>query len=299
VHRVSVGFTLERAPAGRFPFVVRLGAASSGGRPLYLLITAHRGWKMRTETGSPETLRQQAWEIGRAIERDPKAWRPAADWLRELSVGDAVAFVGTNGKKGRFGPVAWRLREAWKFYVERFYHARRRDADRFFDLCREDAMRIALLAACTFHRDFPGRLVNLEWDWEGSSARADGIMEGRAWACSIVQTMIAEERLTELVGKAINELRLSSDSAPDDRTCASDGLLSSKAIATRFGLPAEALRKRLDRWRKQNPDHPGWTEVSNPRSHQSTYLYSLAAVGEIVDALRASGNRPTKFIGSS
>jgi len=61
--------------------------------------------------------------------------------------------------------------------------------------------------------------------------------------------------------------------------------MSPRELATKYGINAEALRKRLDHWRY---DHDaGYVEVSNAARNEPRYLYDESAVMPIIDALRA------------
>ena len=72
-----------------------------------------------------------------------------------------------------------------------------------------------------------------------------------------------------------------------------DARLSSREIADKAGVVHEPLRKRLDRWRRKNPDQSGgdWFEVSDRKSKDPQFLYRVGAVRAIVGA---SGKRPAK-----
>jgi hypothetical protein len=65
-----------------------------------------------------------------------------------------------------------------------------------------------------------------------------------------------------------------------------DVWLASSDIATQFELPLDALRRRLDRWRKKNAAGSGWKEVSDRSKNEPKYLYLLAAVRSIIDEMR-------------
>jgi hypothetical protein len=65
-------------------------------------------------------------------------------------------------------------------------------------------------------------------------------------------------------------------------------MLSATDIAERFGVPAEALRKRLTRWMRDH--HTEWIEVANPRPNDSKYLFDLVAVTPVVMALKNRGS---------
>lgn len=82
-----------------------------------------------------------------------------------------------------------------------------------------------------------------------------------------------------------------------------DALLASSDIARRFRVDSEALRKRLERWRRENI--VGWREVQTRARNEPRYLYQLSAVKSVVDELRSrepkqsssdrtSDKRPTK-----
>lgn len=55
-----------------------------------------------------------------------------------------------------------------------------------------------------------------------------------------------------------------------------DAMMHPVDLAAALGLPAEALRKRLDRWRKRNED--GWQETTEPRAGEPRYVYRESAV---------------------
>jgi len=63
-----------------------------------------------------------------------------------------------------------------------------------------------------------------------------------------------------------------------------DSNLSAKALANHFGISHEALRQRLNRFRKKAFD--GWMEVTEPKPNEPRYLYRVGAVQHIVDSLR-------------
>lgn len=77
---------------------------------------------------------------------------------------------------------------------------------------------------------------------------------------------------------------------------ADDSFLSPRKLAEIFGVPADALRSRLNRWRRRN--HTGWIEVEERGSREPRYLYRVGAIRHIIDALRetseATSKRPAK-----
>lgn len=66
-----------------------------------------------------------------------------------------------------------------------------------------------------------------------------------------------------------------------------DAYLSSSDLAKQYGVDAEALRKRLDRWRKTNES--GWREVTDRRPREPKFLYQVAAVLAVIRELQSSG----------
>lgn len=57
-----------------------------------------------------------------------------------------------------------------------------------------------------------------------------------------------------------------------------DGYFSCAQLALLYGVPAEALRKRLERWQRLAGHDDAWVEVENPRRNQPRILYRLSAV---------------------
>lgn len=77
------------------------------------------------------------------------------------------------------------------------------------------------------------------------------------------------------------------NTVPDDQAW-----YSPAGLAAAFGLRPEALRKRLDRYRKRNLN--GWKQNEDPRPREARYLYRPKDVKAIIDDLRASSERPAK-----
>jgi hypothetical protein len=67
---------------------------------------------------------------------------------------------------------------------------------------------------------------------------------------------------------------------------------SAAQLAEEFGLPAEALRKRLEAFRKDNLE--GYVEVPNAKSRQPRFLFYLSAVQPIINSMKISGEPPAK-----
>jgi len=65
-----------------------------------------------------------------------------------------------------------------------------------------------------------------------------------------------------------------------------------RRLAELFNVDKEALRKRLERYRKDNLN--GWKPNSDRNPREPKYLYQLPAVKAIVEGLKASSQRPAK-----
>jgi hypothetical protein len=65
----------------------------------------------------------------------------------------------------------------------------------------------------------------------------------------------------------------------------SDAKMSPRNLAEKYGVGAEALRKRLDRWRYAHD--AGYVEVSNPPRNEPKYLYDESAVMSVIEVLKA------------
>ena len=75
--------------------------------------------------------------------------------------------------------------------------------------------------------------------------------------------------------------------APDE-----EALYTHRRLAEIFNVEKEALRKRLDRYRKDNLN--GWKPNPERNPREPKYLYQLPAVKAIIEDLRASSQRPAK-----
>ena len=87
-------------------------------------------------------------------------------------------------------------------------------------------------------------------------------------------------------------LREVSSSGTSNFTLDEQGWYTHVRLAEVFGVRRDALRKRLDRYRKHSFD--GWEQNKDPRPREPRYLYRLQAVKTIVEDLRASSQRPAK-----
>jgi len=90
----------------------------------------------------------------------------------------------------------------------------------------------------------------------------------------------------------IDALAAASSAPPTANSTETRPMLSAPDLAAKHGVPKNALRKRLERWRL-NQDS-GWIENGDPCLGEPTYLYSESAVLPIIDALRASATRPSR-----
>jgi hypothetical protein len=74
------------------------------------------------------------------------------------------------------------------------------------------------------------------------------------------------------------------------------GMFTAGDLAARFLVDPEALRKRLERWRKMNTGGGGWIENTDATSREPRYSYQLGRVRHIIAAMSASddasGERP-------
>lgn len=124
---------------------------------------------------------------------------------------------------------------------------------------------------------------------------------------SAVQSALAEvESTTPRSGASpqgspdVPPLRAVNNSRPTDPAGTGDdeGMFTSSDLAERFGVNAETLRKRLDRWREKNVTSRDWTENEGATSRDPKYLYRLGAVRHLIALLQASGEssgeRPAK-----
>ena len=69
--------------------------------------------------------------------------------------------------------------------------------------------------------------------------------------------------------------------APNDQS-----YLGPRELAKMFDVDCDALKKRLERFRKRN--HNGWNPVSDPRPREARYLYQVGTVKPIIASMKAS-----------
>ena len=125
-----------------------------------------------------------------------------ARWLATLSL-ESKSDAGPNGEQ--LNPIVRRLVAGWNDVASRFI---RRPGDRFVDFGVDDALKIALLAALTFDRDFDGAELDLSYPWD-SPTGTDATFDGRFWAWAKITTGVrVESWLLKLV-------RLAAEYLPD------------------------------------------------------------------------------------
>jgi hypothetical protein len=77
---------------------------------------------------------------------------------------------------------------------------------------------------------------------------------------------------------------------------AENAMLSPRQLAGFFGLPNDATKKRLERWRHRNPGPSDWIENPEPRSREPRYFYRLGAVRDALSkpSRKLSRKRPAR-----
>ena len=125
-----------------------------------------------------------------------------------------------------------------------------------------------------------------------------GCYQGNEWIGNIcgrvAKVLEAEAALVEL--ETAGPLPQAAGTAKDQSTLVDDPdiPLSPAKLADRLGIPPddrkarEALRKRLESWRKANLDG-GWIGVEDPKPREPKYLYSVGKVWPLIEDLRPSG----------
>ena len=108
---------------------------------------------------------------------------------------------------------------------------------------------------------------------------------------------IAVPPTTDQVSEAASDGRSDEVARPDPSLDDDGAFLSVADLAKRYGIPKDALRKRLDRFRKTN--HDCYKEVADGerKPREPRYLYQLGAVRHIVQEMASgetSGKRPAK-----
>lgn len=102
------------------------------------------------------------------------------------------------------------------------------------------------------------------------------------WHDPSVDWEVARAELVGIRAAAAKAAAASGDREPGP---AGLGFRSARDLANEHDLPPEPLRRRLERWRKQNGD--GWVEVpsSDRRPNEARFLYRPDAVTEVLDSM--------------
>ena len=75
-----------------------------------------------------------------------------------------------------------------------------------------------------------------------------------------------------------------------------EAYLTPRRLAESFGVPLEALRSRLNRWRRSNMSD-GWMQAADPKRGEARILYRVGSVRPVIDELvRATTKRPAQKI---
>jgi hypothetical protein len=69
--------------------------------------------------------------------------------------------------------------------------------------------------------------------------------------------------------------------------------LSPSGMAELFHVPENALRKRLERWRRSNVAGTGWMENTERKPKEPQYLYMVASVWSIINELKKATSETT------
>jgi hypothetical protein len=59
-----------------------------------------------------------------------------------------------------------------------------------------------------------------------------------------------------------------------------DAVMNHVDLANKLGIDREALRKRLQRWRRDNMD--GWQEIADAKAREPRYLYRVGAIRHLL-----------------
>lgn len=112
-------------------------------------------------------------------------------------------------------------------------------------------------------------------------------------ACPDLRThvRVTAEGRTELARRRMNPAAGVQHAPPGDggakpeASIPDDAMMSPRALAVEFGIPgkADALRSRLNRWRKKS--HNGWVENTERSGDEPQFTYRVSAVRHIIEAL--------------
>ena len=110
--------------------------------------------------------------------------------------------------------------------------------------------------------------------------RGDGVTFGRSHAKDWKQRCEDWGSICRTLADAIDQPL---DPHPEDP----DQLFSVPALAKKYEIDQEKLRKRLDYWRGKNLGSKDWTEIENRAENDPKYLYRFGAIEAIVNSLKS------------
>ena len=91
--------------------------------------------------------------------------------------------------------------------------------------------------------------------------------------------------VTELDRQRQDAVGLATAGQSEDQQCGSVGWLSVKQLADKHQVGEGALRKRLERWRKDH--NHGWKETLGASRNEARFLFEESAVIEIIHGRRS------------
>ena len=99
--------------------------------------------------------------------------------------------------------------------------------------------------------------------------------------CHKAWQVVRPEALTQQV-----EAKLPASSNPPLPLVDDEARLSPAELADRYAVPKDALRQRLDEWRKKH--HEGWYEVTDRKPREAQYIYRVGSVRHIIEQMQAT-----------
>ena len=112
------------------------------------------------------------------------------------------------------------------------------------------------------------------------------LAEDQRWAVRDLARLFDVHVLVTASGRsALARSRLHAVPAPNVASSTA-GRYSARELAERHKVDAQALRKRLERWRKQHPPSSDFAEHDSPRKNQPRFLYCEDAVTHLIEDLK-------------
>lgn len=96
---------------------------------------------------------------------------------------------------------------------------------------------------------------------------------------------VMEEYVPPLLRERANGERGENSGKAEERAKPGNAKMSPKDLAAKYGVKADALRKRLHRWRYEHD--AGYSQVANPKKNEPSYLYDESAIMPVIEALKA------------